>query len=90
MLHLLKHVIEDDRLSAAYLPVRPINPASEQTVIMLTSTQGGPVNGATTATLQSSPSLLHPAPPPRIKEKTARGEYIDFTTILPKLMFGAQ
>ena len=85
--------IEDDRLSAASLPVRPINPASEQAVITHTSTQGGPVNGATTATLQSSPSLLQPALPPipsRIKEKIARGEYIDFTTILPKSMFGAQ
>ena len=87
------NVIEDDRQSAASLPVRPINSASEQAVITRISTQGGPVNGKTSATLQSSLSLLQPALPPipsRIKEKIAKGEYIDFTTILPKSMFGAQ
>ena len=41
---------------------------------------------------QSTPLLFQPTPPPiptKIKEKIARGEYINFATILPKSMFGA-
>ena len=40
---------------------------------------------------QSATSLPKPALPPIpswIKEKIAKGEYIDFTTIVPKSMFG--
>ena len=50
-------------LSAASLPVRPISPASEQAVTTRTSTQGGPVNGATTATYIAVFTITTPACP---------------------------
>ena len=76
--------IEDDCLSAALQPVQSILPVMQ------------PPTGCTPpvspVSPQSTPLLFQPTLPPiptKIKEKIARGEYIDFTTILPKSMFGA-
>ena len=81
--------IEDNRLSAASLPVRP---TSEQ---IRTSTQTGVVDGLNRTTVQPLPLSLPqpalPSIPSRIKEKIAKGEYIDFTTSFTQShVFGAQ
>ena len=84
---------EDDRLSAASVPVQPNNLASSQAAATRTLVQ--PVNPSTLTTVLPSsptPSLPQPALPPtpaRIQEKIAKGEYIDFIALLPKSMFGA-
>jgi len=73
--------IEDDHLSAASLPIRP---TSEQ---IRTPTQTSTVDNLNRTTVQPSPpSLLYLLFLPGSR----RSEYIDFTTILPKSMFGAQ
>ena len=81
--------IEDDRLSAASLPVQSNPPLPTTLLPTSSSTQ---VNPPRVSTLLPTPSLLHSTLPPiptRIQEKIARGEYIDFTTLLSKSMFGA-
>ena len=81
--------IEDDRLSAASLPVQSNPPLPTTLLPANSSTQ---VNPPRVSTLLPTPSLLHSTLPPiptRIQEKIARGEYIDFTTLLSKSMFGA-
>ena len=80
--------IEDDRMSAASLPVQSTTAALQQTV----STGTGQTH-TTMSSVPPSSSLPMPALPSiprRIQENVGRGEYIDFTTILPKAMFGAQ
>ena len=75
------------------VPVQPTNLASSQVVATHTSVH--PVNASTlTTVLPSSPTLSLPQPalPPtldRIQEKIAKSGYIDFTTLLPKSMYGA-
>ena len=76
--------MEDDRLSAASHPVQSSPPVVQPP--MVRTSQVNPVSS------QSRPLLVQPTLPPipaKIKEKIARGEYIDFTTLLSKSMFGA-
>ena len=76
--------MEDDRLSAASHPVQSSPPVVQPP--MVRTSQVNPVSS------QSTPLLVQPTLPPipaKIKEKIARGEYIDFTTLLSKSMFGA-
>ena len=84
--------IEDDRLSAASLQVTSNPPLPTQVLTTCPSTQVNPPCSSGVTTLLPTPSLPQPTLPPipaRIKEKIARGEYIDFTALLPKSMFGA-
>ena len=81
--------IEDDRLFATSMQVRSNPPLPTTVPPTSTSTQ---INLPGVPTLLPTPSLLQPTLPPipaRIQEKIARGEYIDFTDLLSKSMFGA-
>jgi len=69
---------EDDHLSAASQPVQSTLPVVQPPIGR--TPQVNPVSS------QSAPLLFQPTQPPiptKTKEKIARGEYIDFTTILP-------
>ena len=84
--------IEDDRLSAASLQVQSNPPLPTQVLPTRSSTQVNPPCSSSVPTLLPTPSLPQPTLPPipaRIQERIARGEYIDFTALLPKSMFGA-
>ena len=84
--------IEDDRLSAASLQVTSNPPLPTQVLPTCSSMQVNPPCSSGVTTLLPTPSLPQPTLPPipaRIQEKIARGEYIDFTALLPKSMFGA-
>ena len=88
----LPDATEDDRLSAASLPVRSNHPLSMQVLPTRSSTQVDPPCSSGVPTLLLTPSLPQPTLPPisaRIHKKIARGEYIDFTALFSKSMFGA-
>jgi len=78
--------MDDDRLSAASEPVHTTTfyPAPTAPI----ATQMNPP--CTTVPHGIEQSNMRPSLPPvlsRIQEKMSKGEYIDFTTILPKVMF---
>ena len=84
--------IEDDRLSAASMQVQSNPPLSTRVLPTRSSTQVNPPCSSGITTSIPTPSLPQPTLPPipaRIQEKIARGEYIDFTALLAKSMFGA-
>jgi len=83
--------IEDDSLSAASLLVRS-NPNPGVQAATLHTLSQAILNPGSTTTMQQETQLPQPVVPPipsRIPDKIARGEHIDFTTLLPKSMFGA-
>jgi len=85
-------VTEEDRLSAASVPVHRPNPTSSHGTTAHTSIQPVTRSALTAELPPLTPLLPQPVLPPtpaRILEKIAKGEYIDFTTLLPKSMFGA-
>ena len=84
--------LEDDRLSAASMQIRSIPPLPTQVLPTRPSPQINPLGSSDVTTLLQTSSLPQPTLPPiptRIQEKIARGEYIDFTALLSKSMFGA-
>lgn len=76
--------MDDDCLSAASMPVQPSRLPTNRT------TPANPPSSApvTAGQLTLSTRTLPPIPS-RIYEKILKGEYIDFTTLLRKSMFGA-
>ena len=75
---------DDDRLSEASAPVqRTTEQASTTSTSQTNPTIMPPGQSATSLPKPALPSI-----PSRIKENIAKGEYIDFTTIVPKSMFG--
>jgi len=83
--------MEDDRLSAASMPVQSSLLPSTQTPVTHTSILAIPPRPSTTIAGQLTPSLPQltlPPIPSKIQDKIAKGKYIDFTTLLPKSMFG--
>jgi len=81
--------MEDDRLSVASMPVQSSLLPSTQTPATCTSNLAIPPRPSTTIAGQLTPSLPLPPIPSKIQDKIAKGEYIDFTTLLPKSTFRA-
>jgi len=84
--------MEDDCLSAASMSVQSSLLPSTQTSVTRTSILAIPPRPSTTIVGQLTPSLPQltlPPIPSKIQDKMAKGEYSDFTTLLPKSMFGA-
>jgi len=76
--------MDDDCLSAVSLPVQPGRLQTTHT-----TPANPPSQVAATAGLLTLPAPTLPPIPSRIHEKIMKGEYIDFTTLLRKSMFGA-
>lgn len=81
---------DDDRLSAASVPVQRTNTTLSQSghTSSLTNAVETPVPPVPQPTLPQRQPILPPAPV-KIQEKIQKGEYIDFSTLSPKSMFGA-
>ena len=88
-----------DKVLSAASPIQPLSPTTvnNQTALLnctLSPTLPALINRPATITDNPADVSIHtrylpPVPPPQVRERIIKGEYIDFATLLPKAMFSS-